>query len=180
MAMTEPASEAQRGFIESLLRERNTDLLAEEQRSFLERFSPQATPLNKGQASRIITALQELPRAERQKIAASSLWPNVMTGRYAVEDPVDSVLKFYKVDRPEEGRWAGYVFLNVQASDELYPIKDRDRKAGIMAEIEKDPKAAMLRYGQEIGACGHCGRTLTNEESRARGIGPICARRMDW
>ena len=30
------------------------------------------------------------------------------------------------------------------------------------------------------GSCGHCGRTLTNEESRARGIGPICAGKMGW
>ena len=34
---------------------------------------------------------------------------------------------------------------------------------------------AMRRYGREIGECGHCGRTLTNDASRAAGIGPVCA-----
>jgi uncharacterized protein DUF6011 len=33
----------------------------------------------------------------------------------------------------------------------------------------------MVRYGQELGECGHCGRTLTDEASRAAGIGPVCA-----
>lgn len=35
-------------------------------------------------------------------------------------------------------------------------------------------EAAAL-YGQKLGHCGICGRTLTDEESRARGIGPTCA-----
>jgi len=90
------------------------------------------------------------------------------------------VLKFYKVDRPTEGRWAGRIFLSVQASDELHAVRDRVRRDGILTEIEKDPKEAMLRYGREIGSCGHCGRTLTNEESRRYGIGPICRAKMDW
>lgn len=33
---------------------------------------------------------------------------------------------------------------------------------------------AMATYGREIGSCGACGRELTNDESRARGIGPDC------
>lgn len=46
--------------------------------------------------------------------------------------------------------------------------------------IDADPKEAMLRFGREIGECGHCGRTLTNDDSRARGIGPVCARGKGW
>lgn len=41
-------------------------------------------------------------------------------------------------------------------------------------------KQAMLRFGQEIGSCGHCGRTLTNKASRDRGIGPVCAAHKGW
>jgi hypothetical protein len=33
---------------------------------------------------------------------------------------------------------------------------------------------AMILFGQSIGRCGHCGRMLTNQESREAGIGPIC------
>lgn len=41
-------------------------------------------------------------------------------------------------------------------------------------------REAMLRFGQELGSCGHCGRTLTNQASRERGIGPVCAGNKGW
>ena len=103
---------------------------------------------------------------------------NVAAGRYAVEG-TDGVLRFYRVDKPTEGKWAGYTFVKIYASDNTYPVKGAGR-AAVLAEIAKDPRAAMLRYGREIGACGHCGRTLTNEDSRAKGIGPVCAQGMGW
>ena len=94
-------------------------------------------------------------------------------GRYAC-DIGDGKLRFFKVDKPTEGRWAGYVFVKEQASDELYPVKG-SRRDVVLDVIGKDPETAMLTYGRELGSCGHCGRTLTDEDSRARGIGPICA-----
>src|SRR5688572_7721485 len=87
-------------------------------------------------------------------------WPSkkleVVAGRYAVEH--DGVLKFYKVDKPTEGRWAGYTFVEVQASDETYPVRNRNAREEILALIAVDPQAAMVRYGMELGHCGHCGR----------------------
>lgn len=38
--------------------------------------------------------------------------------------------------------------------------------------------AAIARYGKELGVCGSCFRTLTDEESRKFGIGPICRDRL--
>jgi hypothetical protein len=43
--------------------------------------------------------------------------------------------------------------------------------------IAEDPNGAMIRFGQVVGSCGHCGRTLTNQASREAGIGPVCARK---
>lgn len=40
--------------------------------------------------------------------------------------------------------------------------------------ISDDPTEAMIRYGKEKGACAYCGRSLTDAESRLRGIGPDC------
>jgi hypothetical protein len=102
----------------------------------------------------------------------------VPAGRYALVQ--DGEVRFYKVDRPTEGRWAGSVFVKRQAGDDLFPVRNRAERISILAAIGIDPQAAMLRYGVELGHCGHCGRTLTNESSRARGIGPICAQKMDW
>lgn len=122
---------------------------------------------------------------EPKKLAApAATLPEVDSGRYAVlvpgGYPANETLKFFKVDRPTEGKWKGWTFLAVQASDDLFPIKNFQMKLEVLRLIAADPKAAMLRYGQEIGSCGHCGRTLTNEESRERGIGPVCAGKLGW
>lgn len=93
-------------------------------------------------------------------------------GHYAVE--FDGQLRFFKVDRPEDGKWAGYVFVKEQASDELYPIRNRQRREAILAAISEDWEAAGARYGKEIGRCYRCNRTLTDPTSRALGIGPDC------
>jgi hypothetical protein len=88
----------------------------------------------------------------------------------------DGVLHFFVVDRPAEGRWAGYTFLKEQASDEFYPVKGA-RKESILADIAQDPEAAGKAYADEIGRCFSCNRTLTDALSRSRGHGPDCAAR---
>jgi hypothetical protein len=103
----------------------------------------------------------------------------VPAGRYAVKNK-EGTLQFYHVERPSTGKWSGWTFLSVRASDERHPIRDKETKKFILDRIAKDPKEASLRFGREIGQCGICGRTLTDETSRARGIGPICAAKVDW
>lgn len=100
-------------------------------------------------------------------------------GRYAIKTTDKGhpgiVVKFYKVEQPDEGKWKGYVFVAIQASDEFFPIRDRNLAREVIDAIAENPRKAMLRYGKELGICGVCGRTLTNNESRRRGIGPVCA-----
>ena len=43
-----------------------------------------------------------------------------------------------------------------------------------------DPQTAVVAYAKAWKACGICSRTLLNEESIARGIGPICAEKFGW
>jgi len=113
----------------------------------------------------LIVKVRELKAA-----TAPATQAEVKDGRYAVEE--DGVLKFFKVTN---GRKAGFVFLDVQASDEWHAIRNVTRIRAIIALIAVDQHAAMVRYGHELGECGRCGRTLTDEASRAAGIGPICA-----
>ncbi len=111
---------------------------------------------------------------------ATQTLPKVPAGRYAVESD-DGTLKFYVVDHGREGtKWEGYVFVSVQASDDRYPVRNRAERERILTAIAADPAGASIRYGVEIGACGVCGRTLTDEDSRAAGIGPTCASKMGW
>jgi len=106
----------------------------------------------------------------------------VPAGRYAVatEEGATNALAFYKVDRPTDGRWAGYVFVKLIVSDDEQRMSKAAGNA-ILAKIAAVGAAeASATYGLEIGKCGVCGRTLTNDESRERGIGPVCAARLGW
>lgn len=107
---------------------------------------------------------------------------DVPAGRYAVEteDGAVNTLAFYKVDRPTDGRWAGYVFVKHIVSDEEQRMSQAAGKAILAKIAAAGPEAASARYGHEIGKCGVCNRTLTNDESRARGIGPVCAENSGW
>lgn len=63
------------------------------------------------------------------------------------------------------------------------PVRVRmspEAQLAVARKIMADPKEAMLRYGRELGRCGHCFRTLTNDESRSLGIGPVCRRGKGW
>lgn len=124
----------------------------------------------KAKNAELNAAAKAAPVVEATPVVEGSL----TKGRYAVE--MDGVLKFYKI---KPGNKPGFYFIDVQASDELHSIRNRATKDAIVAAIiAAGPDACMARYGQEIGACGRCGRTLTDAESRAFGIGPDCRGRM--
>lgn len=166
-------TEKQLDMIETLRAERGIPELTEDERK----------ALSKEDASTEIDRLIKMPRQTTSK------YKDVPAGRYALKTEVKTRYgmgwdtktewAFYKVDKPETGQWAGRVFLKKLASDDEYAIRGtlyRD----VMDVILADPQKAMLDYGKEIKHCGHCGRTLTNEDSRNRGIGPVCAEKMGW
>jgi len=155
-----PATEKQLNFISILRAERGIK-------------DPMPDNISKTQATEMIQELKEMPA--KNVPSRSSAVESIPEGRYAVEH--EGALKFYKIDKPTEGRWAGYTFLKVMASDEEHPVKNREYREEIFTLIAQDPEEALKRYGREIGRCGICGRTLTDEDSRALGIGPICADR---
>lgn len=89
---------------------------------------------------------------------------------YAIEE--DGELHFFKI---KAGTKPGWWWISIQASDEFHPIKNVARKNAILnAIVEMGPEASMRLYGQQIGSCGRCHRTLTDPTSRANGIGPEC------
>lgn len=131
-------------------------------------------------ASDFISKYSALPRKAQPvavvKAETTSAADEVPAGRYALRGE-DGVVKFYKLDRPTQGRWAGYTFLKAQASDDLWPVKNPMEKARILGTIAQDVLAAERLYGTELGKCSRCGRTLTDETSRAYGIGPECRKK---
>lgn len=195
-----PKEQNQRQFnqIHELLDERDISRLPENQRRFLsDRANIQR--MNYDQTSNAIGVLLRCPRKGETVVTShqhtsphcatcgkETQWPvqkcdqctglnKVIQGRYFIVDPKDNVEKFIHVDKPTEGNWKGYTFVKVRASDDLYPIRDRQHREMILVEIAKDPVTAMSLYGEKLGVCGRCGRTLTQIDSRLRGLGPICA-----
>lgn len=138
-------------------------------------------------ATTVTTATQPQQPDATAKFELRKLEDKIPAGRYFIVDPTNTsdptsteagTESFFKVDKPDHGRWKGYTFLSVQASDDFYPIKDLARKGAILEEIAKNPTVAMNEYGIRLGVCGCCGRTLTRRDSRLRGMGPICAQKF--
>jgi hypothetical protein len=46
--------------------------------------------------------------------------------------------------------------------------------------VAADPEAAAIAYGKRFGKCSVCARDLTDADSIARGIGPVCATKFGW
>ena len=134
-------------------------------------------------------------RAERDAGAAVLSLDKIRTG-------FDSAVRFLKRPKlriadiqfslaPATGRNAGCIYV-VRANDDTYLgkitqddkfITSRDCTAAdseTVARVAADPAAAATAHGHEFGNCSCCGRELTNPESVARGIGPICAERWGW
>lgn len=127
-----------------------------------------------GYTGRRYTFGQETPQVDDM--------PDVPEGRYALPtlEGADNEIAFYRVDRPTEGRWAGKVFACRLSGGEEIKL-GRDGTARLVTKIAQfGPELASALYGQNIGRCGICNITLTNDVSRARGIGPKCAAKHGW
>ena len=95
-------------------------------------------------------------------------------GYYAVEVPVNGAMtmRFYRVTQRRPPNDKHLTFLR-QSGDNWVGIDPTERKLSA-AIICAAPILAMEAYGKLIGHCGCCGHSLTDPESRARGIGPEC------
>lgn len=114
--------------------------------------------------------LKTQPRVDNSGIGTKEY--DVPAGRYAIVSNGKTV--FLKVTCPKDGPFAGRVFVNVQAGDELHRTSPAARDLFLAKIVEAGPEEASKLYGQEIGSCGRCGRTLTDQESRDYGWGPVC------
>ncbi len=116
-----------------------------------------------------------------QREATLGPLPDCPEGRYALPSATGANdLDFYRVDRPTEGQWAGRVFVTrvLGGHSTLDPALRVPRWA-VRSVLERivaaGPREAAMRYGQELGHCGRCGRSLTDDQSRTIGLGATCA-----
>lgn len=128
------------------------------------------------------TDLYRVEKAEASTAPVNGRIPTaeqVPEGHYALPSTGHNDLVFYRVDRPTDGEYAGRVFVKMIVGGKPESRVQWSKVPGILARIaEAGADEAMALYGREIGRCGVCNRTLTDETSRARGIGPDCYSRM--
>jgi hypothetical protein len=86
-------------------------------------------------------------------------------------------LDFFRVTR-SAGVVATYRIIGGR-DDQRLDIEDSVKVLERLA-VTENIAAAMATYGREIGRCGRCHRHLTDESSRAAGLGPDCAGKMGF
>lgn len=170
------ATERQLGFIRSLVVERDCSVMNDAYQARLTQvLRGEGAALTAAGASTLIEGLSTLPRVGAPAPAAP-VTTEVPAGHYALPTVGDAVneVAFYRVDRPEEGKWAGYTFVKLLVGPDEIRVP-RNQVDAVLARIAADPMEASTRYGHETARCGVCNRRLTNDASRAAGIGPVCA-----
>lgn len=164
-----PPSEKQIDFAESLLSDR----------IWPDKYTRDELKLmSRSQVSSLITGLKSAEYKPQQL--------NFPEGRYALEEDIGAdtdadgtggSIGFYEVDM-WHGRISVRHLVGAPGDFAKYPMRNGEARR-ILAAIERNPKEAMMRFADETECCGSCGSPLTNAESRAARIGPVCARKSE-
>lgn len=169
----DPVTDGQMRFIETLMAQRDYSSIKQQVDTLLN------GPMSKGTASDLIGMLK---RCGFKKAGnGTGLDISGLEGRYAVPGD-DGKLRFIIVDAPgPDSPYHGNRYVKVQASEERYRIGQQyngqtytGKMVDTIRRIVDNPIEAMRRYGLELGVCGRCGRTLTDEVSRETGFGSTC------
>jgi len=103
---------------------------------------------------------------------------HVLRGHYALDtsdlDNFTNDVTFFKVWVGSRGGWK----VMMEVSDDEVELTAWPTKREVIARIARDPEGASRLWGHEHSRCGVCSRRLTNDESRALGIGPVCRQRV--
>jgi hypothetical protein len=139
--------------------------------------------LSIGQVRGVLNCIKaDIARNANVKADVAVIGVEVADGRYATT--IEGKLRFFRVNTPKDGKWEGFTFLKEvfggggvgQPREDA--IRNRDIRNAILTAITEDSQA-LARYGQELGICGKCGLPLTDENSRAIGIGPVCRKNLE-
>lgn len=127
-------------------------------------------------------SVMALKPADYKPMATAKSTLSVPEAKYALSDLPGSVnsTTFFEVKYGKKNsKWSGYAFVSRLVGHpgdfQKFPVKGVARGA-ILAAIEADPQAAAYLFSKEFKVCARCGSPLSDDESRARGLGPDCMR----
>lgn len=95
----------------------------------------------------------------------------IREGRYAYTVDGGATADHYRVTR--DGR------IKVWSAGGEWPYTGKGLNEAL-TWIKNNPREAAALFGQLTSTCGRCGRDLSDDESRALGLGPVCAGKSDW
>lgn len=179
-ARTNSANPKRVAFLQTLLAERKGTAAGDALRGEANGLW-KAGRMDSSEVARLIAAALALPKASAQPAAPAQPQtrqplPEVPEGYYATASRTgNNDLDFWAIDRPTEGRWAGRVFVKrVVGGRADQNVRGPEARLALEAIAAAGPEDAARLYGQEVGRCGRCNRHLTDETSRAYGLGPEC------
>lgn len=108
-------------------------------------------------------------------------YPYVPSGYYAVPDWTKN--QTYKFLRVKEGKgdWEGRIFVDeVIGGHPDAPIRGRLAVKALNAILAFGVEEAGIAYGTELHHCSECNRHLTDDMSRALGVGPECRTKPEY
>lgn len=139
----------------------------------------------------------------RAKCEAKTVAPKAVTAPVVDANPISDTLVAghytvdgvtIHVDRPTQGKWAGWIFVTYDGRDRIVSVYPSGRvywalsgaaraaAEAIITEVTADPYGAACKFGEITGHCFNCGHELTHEIYQpdqdgihADHIGPKCA-----
>jgi hypothetical protein len=131
--------------------------------------------VSRTEASQLIDSLKSAPRVA-VPAKNTGIFAGLPLSKYAVER--DGVVEFYEI---REYKSTTYMRLLVGAPGDWNRVKvgyDRQKEVASLIRAAGATEAAK-KYADEHGICAVCEAKLSDELSRARGIGPICWARFN-
>ena len=170
-----PITERQLPYLKDLLAKRE---VPENVANYLERIKAKGHTvenMTKESAGKMIRILIDQP----VKPQNDGIPESIPDGRYAFKNTELDKIVFYRVVTKRDGERIVQKVLGSPGDFRYVSIYKNEADKAI-SHIIGDPAFASQLFGQAVGACGVCGSPLTDPESIALGIGPVCAKKYDW
>lgn len=173
MASFTTATDGQIRFINSLLSERGLSL----DTACIMIFSHDDVEIERGYggtASQMIDALKDMPRPERERPAA----PDLDAGMYKVGQEIFRVKISKSSGKPYAEILCHDMIMNGNYADAAVWF---EYAPGSVRKITPEHRMTLdqcAEFGLLFGTCCVCARTLTKPASIAKGIGPVCEKKI--
>ena len=169
---TEPPTEAQMSYLNSLAESHDVGLSERDAKAYLVDLTAKGV-LNRGKASEFINAWKAKPRRPKTARSKSAAVP-VPEGYYKVA--AGGATCYYRVRKAKTAPFHTYADILTTDPDGSFRWKYVRGAVGTLGGSKPITYAEASRWGIATSHCIVCHAKLTDPDSVARGIGPVCAK----